>query len=417
MKLRRRTFWRLALPYCQPGRASQRWKPAMLRNVIRLATCLAALAPAAASAQVGKHLDGCFFNGHQVPCDGGGNDGGYSCDPGYHMTPSGSCLPNGYSVDCGSFSCKAGSFCGSNHSCIPAGAAECGNGYCPSGQKCTSDEKCIATSSTECSDGHTVCSAGSKCADAGDWCIPVDAEDCGNGHYCNAHRVCTPVGCKPELPSEGAVTYNGQRDRLEQDINDLNTAHDDFLAHPPPAPDANHKVWNRFTGTWEIPTAKGPLRAAWDNKTTLYNSLLDALKIIGSGWFMAEPNFDQRLIFENRVQTELGGLMKRDVQAAINLMIIQVNTLSPFAWDSPQLKEEKQEVMEKETRALKDIESATIAHLDGGAFVRMAVAPGLGGGVQDLQYMPGKAIQQLNDIKDKPFWEDCSELLACHITQ
>jgi hypothetical protein len=371
-------------------------KPTMLRHAVLVATCLAALVPGMARAEVGKKLDGCFLNGHQVPCDGGdedrGNeDGGYHCNPGFHLAPSGNCLPNGYPVDCGSYSCKLGDFCGPHNSCVPVGTSRdriCSDGtYCSAGNKCTSDNKCVTND-------------------------PLS--DCGNNEYCPSGQAClygSPIpvkrGCIAELPPDGSETYEHQRDRLIRDWSDIISAHNNFVV--PKADAHGKKVWNRRTNIWEVPTSKTLLEVAWQNKTTLYNSLLDALYILGAPWFMPDPlgaDFHQRLILDHRIDEELKGLMKREVAAAILLMTDQAGALTPFEWDSPELKERKKDVADKETKALMEIYHSTTAHIDRDAFSRSSDG-------RSVIYTPGSAIQQLNDIKDNPFWENCSEINAC----
>jgi hypothetical protein len=98
-----------------------------------------------------------------------------------------------FPVNCGSYSCRAGSYCGSNNSCLTDGTNDCGSGKsCPGDKKCAKNgTACLATDTIDC--GSFFCGAGHKCG-TGNQCIARDAVDCGGGRSCIAGSVCTRDG-------------------------------------------------------------------------------------------------------------------------------------------------------------------------------------------------------------------------------
>ena len=119
--------------------------------------------------------------------------GEYFCEPGQRCASSHrACLDFG-DVDCGAHSCRSGYYCGSSNSCLADGSADCGNGTsCPTGRKCSRDAKrCLSTDAVDC--GSYSCNAGSKCG-SGNSCLHRDWVDCGGGKSCAPGQVCVNGG-------------------------------------------------------------------------------------------------------------------------------------------------------------------------------------------------------------------------------
>lgn len=113
------------------------------------------------------------------------------CNPGFICTKFG-CIEDG-SIDCGTYACGPATKCGRNGGCVPWDANECGEGkFCPAGKVCSkSGEFCLAEGDDDC--GTYICDAGTKCAKGGG-CVSTDAIKCGDG-YCKSGYRCIKKQC------------------------------------------------------------------------------------------------------------------------------------------------------------------------------------------------------------------------------
>ena len=146
--------------------------------------------------------------------------GGLWCQPGEVCAGDG-CCPQGLPQKCGDLCCFTQYECiNDGEACIPAGADYCGNGsWCPPGQLCAEGGAiCYPVGGEYCGDGHwcdpglyctgptccawdaapscgdLCCPATWNCIEGGEACIPLGADYCGDGDWCNAGTVCKADG-------------------------------------------------------------------------------------------------------------------------------------------------------------------------------------------------------------------------------
>lgn len=120
-------------------------------------------------------------------------------------------------VKCGSYSCRAGAYCGSRNTCITIGDVDCGNGTaCRGGQRCSRDGRhCLSQNDIEC--GSRICSHGATCG-SGDQCLAKGDVDCGSGRSCPAGHTCRNGGISCVSPQELAQERKRRDELARKDL-------------------------------------------------------------------------------------------------------------------------------------------------------------------------------------------------------
>lgn len=137
-----------------------------------------------------------------------------------------------------------------------------------------------------------------------------------------------------------------------------------------------------------------------------------AINILTAHWAIAVPGLRdqyQRTQLVYRTASDLKALTTKVLEATIEKMVVDVNRLKPFWWESSASASEKREILRQTEKELKDLSSWGYAEIYGRSFDdapqhdtrRYTDA----GGKPVIEYRPGLAMQQLKKIHETKCWE------------